>query len=514
MSDFKTPGGSSTNVSSDVEIQAGTSSENRNLSSRHLQFIAIGGTIGTGVFLGMGTALATGGPVGCLLAFGFMGLVVYSIMVALGEMAAYIPIAGSFTVYATRFIDPSLGFAMGWMYWLSWSVTFALELTAAGIIIQYWNESLSIAIFISIFLVFFVALNFLPGKLFGDVEMYFSLIKVVTIIAWCILAICINCGVGKQGYLGFKYWKDPGPFVELQVEGTAGRFVGFWAVLVTAAFSYQGAELVGIGAGEAADPARAVPRAVKWTFWGVFGMFTATIFMVGLVVPSNDPNLATGETNASASPLVIAANLAGIPVLGDVINGVLLTAVLSAANSNVYSGSRILVGLAEQGQAPAIFARSWNGVPRAGVLFTGAVGLLAYMNLSSAGSNVFNWLLNIVAIAGLITWSCITMCHIRFIQILKHRGISRDTLPYKAPCQPWLSYFGTFFTIVILLTNGFQSFIDWSTDGFLTAYVSVFIFIVLFIAHKVILRTKMVGLDDADLSIPRHDEQGNVVREK
>ncbi|PHH51932.1 Arginine permease [Ceratocystis fimbriata CBS 114723] len=501
-------------VSGSALATAETSGEmKRDLGSRHLQFIAIGGTIGTGLFLGTGNALATGGPIGCLIAFAFVGVVVYSVMTALGEMAAYIPVTGSFAVYASRFVDPSLGFAMGWMYWFSWSVTFALELTAAGIIIQYWNDSLNIAIFITVFLFIFTALNFLPVKIYGDVEMYFSMIKVVTIVGWVIFAICVNCGVGKQEYLGFKYWKDPGPFVEVQAEGATGRFIGFWAVMVTASFSYQGAELVGIGAGETADPGKAVPRAVKWTFWGVFTLFVSTIFMVGLVVPSNNPSLNSDATDASASPLVIAANLAGIPVLPDILNAVLLTAVLSAANSNVYSGSRILVGLAEQGHAPSFLRRSnKSGVPMAGVLCTSGVGLLAYMNLTASGSSVFNWLLNIVAIAGLITWACISFSHLRFLQILKQRNIDRDTLPYKAPFQPWLSIFGAFFTVLITLTNGFQSFIEWSTEGFFTAYVSVMIFIVLLVTHKLVYRTKMINIEDADISLPERDATGKLIK--
>ncbi|KXH66186.1 amino acid permease [Colletotrichum salicis] len=473
----------------------------RDLNSRHLQFIAIGGTIGTGLFLGSGKAIATSGPVGCLIAFIFIGSIVYSVMTALCEMATYIPVPGAFTSYASRFIDPTLGFAMGWMYWFSWSITFALELTAAGVIIQYWNDSLSIAIFISVFWVVFTALNFMPIRIFGEVEMWFASIKVITIVGFIIFAICINAGVGQQGYLGFKYWVSPGAFNESIVEGPVGKFIGFWSVLITAGFSFQGSELVGIGAGETKNPEKSVPSAVRWTFWGIFSLFVATIFFVGIIVPSDNPSLLLDSQDASASPLVIAANLAGVKVLPDIINAVLLTAVLSAANSNVYSGSRILVSLANERCAPQFMTYTNRfGTPYFAVATTSAVGLLAYMNLSSNGGVVFDWLLNVTAVAGFISWSCINICHLRFMAALKAQNIPRSTLPYLAPLQPYLSWYGLFFNVLIILTNGFAVFIEWSTSDFFTAYVSVLLFLVLLVGHKIFNRSMPLKAIDADVT--------------
>ncbi|KAJ3556350.1 hypothetical protein NPX13_g10155 [Xylaria arbuscula] len=331
------------------DIEAGEEGLQRGLNRWHLQFIAIGGTVGTGLFLGSGKALATAGPVGCLIAFLFVGTIVYSIMVSLGEMATFMPVAGSFTAYASRFVDPSLGFASGWIYWFSWSSTFALELVGSGLVIQYWDKTLSVGIFIAIFWVVFVACNLLPVRWFGELESYFVSIKVITVIGFIIFAIAIDAGAGQHGYLGFDKWVHPGPFVEYIVPGNNGKFVGFWSVLVTAGFSYQGTELVGVGAGETANPSKTVPSAIRWTFWGVFTLFIGTIFFIGITVPSNHPSLLSDASDASASPLVIAAVLAGVPVLPHIINAVLLTAVLSAANSNVYSSSRIMVALARDG---------------------------------------------------------------------------------------------------------------------------------------------------------------------
>lgn len=182
---------------------------------------------------------------------------------------------------------------------------------------------------------------------------------------------------------------------------------------------------------------------------------------------------------------MIAAKLAGVKVLPGFINGILLFVVLGAANANVYSGSRILLGLANDGSAPAFLKiTTKQGVPWPAVAFTSAFGLLAFLNLSQSGGVVFNWFLNITAIAGFIVWACINGCHIAFMRALKARNISRDTLPYKAMCQPFFAWYGLFWNVLIIVTNGFTAFIPWSTEGFFTAYISVIIFVLLYGGHK------------------------------
>jgi amino acid transporter len=473
----------------------------RGMSSRHLVFIALGGAVGTGLFLGSGTALNKAGPVGCLIGYLFVATLLYSVMTSLGEMATFIPVAGSFTSYASRFIDRSLGFSMGWTYWFSWAITWPLELTAAGIIIQYWRPDLSIGIWIAIFFVLFTATNFLPVRWYAELEMWFASIKVVTIVGFIIFAICINAGASPQGYLGFRYWRDPGPFAEYLVSGATGRFLGVLGVLIQASFSFQGSELVGVGAGETRDPRKNVPRAIRNTFWAITLMFCFTIFFIGLLVPSTNENLLSDASDASASPLVIAANLASVRVLPDIINAVLLTAVLSAANSNIYSGSRIIVALANEGHAPRFFTRTTtSGVPYLAVAFTSVFGVLAFLNLSDEGGNVFNWFVNIIGVAGLITWLCINLCHLRFMRALTAQNMRRNELPYVAPWQPWLAWYGAFFNALVVITQGFAAFIPWDTTDFFVAYVSLILFVVLYVGHKLLYRTKLIPLAEVDLN--------------
>ncbi|GAQ09012.1 arginine permease [Aspergillus lentulus] len=479
----------------------------RKLKSRHLQMIAIGGTIGTGLFISSGTAIAHAGPVGALIAYIFVGSIVYSVMTSLGEVATYIPIPGAFTSYAARLIDPSLGFAMGWIYWFSWAITYALELTATGLIIQFWKSDIQIAIFIAVFWVMITLFNFLPVSFYGELEFWFSSIKVITVVGFMIFAICIDAGAGDRGYLGFRHWVDPGPFspYESVHPDSTAKFVGFWAVLIQAGFSYQGTELVGIAAGETENPRKTVPSAIRKTFFRILFFFVLTIFFIGLLVPYTNENLLTGGNDANSSPFVIAARLAGVKVLPDIINAVLLTVVLSAANSNVYSGSRILIGLAQEGFAPRCFKRtSKKGVPYYSVAFTSAFGLLGFMNVSNAGSTVFNWFLNISGVAGFITWASLNACHIAFMRALEARNISRDLLPYKALWQPWYAYYGLFFNILIILTQGFTAWIPtFSVTDFFVAYLSLILFVVLYLGHKIIFRPAFVRPIEADIDTGR-----------
>lgn len=391
------------------------------------------------------------------------------------------------------------------------AITNALELTAAGMIIQYWNASINIGIWIAIFWVMFTLTNLLPTKWYGEMEMWFVSIKVITIVGFIIFGICINAGASDQGYIGFKYWNSPGGFAtyDSSMSEAKGKFVAFWTVLITAAFAYQGAELVGVGAGEARDPHRTVPRAIRNTFWGILLLFVGLIFFIGLLVPYDNKDLLNSGYSAASSPLVIAANLAHIPVLPDIINAVLLTAVLSAANCNVYSGSRILVALADVGQAPRWLARvNRYNTPYVAVLATAAFGLLGFLNLSSDGTQAFNWFLDITAVAGLICWGSINLCHIRFQNALKFQGIDRASLPYVAPLQPYLSWYGLFFITLIVITQGFTAFIPWDTVSFFTAYISVIIFVVLYAGYWAVFRPGFVKIGDVDLNkgrVPTRD---------
>lgn len=262
---------------------------------------------------------------------------------------------------------------------------------------------------------------------------------------------------------------------------------------------------MGIAAGETENPRKTIPSAIRKTFFRILVFFVLTIFFVGLLIPYDNPSLLSGSSNASSSPLVIAANLAGVRVLPHIINAVLLTVVLSAANSNVYSGSRVVVGLAQEGFAPHVFKRTTRGgVPYYAVAFTSAFGLLGFMNLSDSGGTVFTWFQNIAGVAGFITWTTLNGCHLAFMRALRTRGISRDMLPYKAPFQPYFAWYGVGFNVLIILTQGFTAWIPtFDVSSFFVAYISLILFAVLYVVHKIVHRPAFVRPSKADIDTGR-----------
>ncbi|CAF3611797.1 unnamed protein product [Rotaria sp. Silwood1] len=243
----------------DSHVEKGETGLHRNLKNRHLQMIAIGGSIGTGLFVASGTALATGGPAAVVLDFAIIGFMLFNVCMALGELAVTFPVSGSFAVYGSRFLDPAWGFAMGWNYALSSLITMPLELTAAGIVIDYWKTHVNLAVWITIFLIALLIINLFGVRGYGEVEFCVSIIKVIGIIGFIILGIVLVFRVGPNHvYFGFKYWHDPGAF--------ANGFKGVCSVFVAAGFAFGGTELVGLAAAEAGNPRKTIPRAVRLSF--------------------------------------------------------------------------------------------------------------------------------------------------------------------------------------------------------------------------------------------------------
>jgi yeast amino acid transporter len=377
-----------------------TSRLNRKLKGRHMQMIAIGGAIGTGLFIGSGSALATGGPLALLLGFGIVGIMLFNTVHALGELAVLFPIAGSFSVYSTRFIDPAWGFAMGWNYAMSWLVVLPLELTAAGITIDYWNSGINVGVFITIFLVLITGINMAGVRGYGEAEFLFSIIKVIAVIGFILLGIVLDCGGGPKGsYIGAQYWHNPGPL--------SNGFKGVCSVFVTAAFAFAGTELVGLAAAECENPRRTLPRATKQVFWRIALFYLVSLFLVGLLVPYDNPQLLNGTSSVDvkASPFVIAIQNAGINVLPSIMNAIILISVISVGNSSTYGSTRTLAALAEIGQAPHMFAYiDKRGRPLVTLVLALALGALAYINIAPVGATVFNWLVALSGLSNFFTW--------------------------------------------------------------------------------------------------------------
>ncbi|CDR42864.1 CYFA0S10e03202g1_1 [Cyberlindnera fabianii] len=481
----------------------------RELKPRHVSMIALGGTIGTGLFIGLSSPISLAGPVNALIAYLFMGSIVYLVTQSLGEMATFIPVTSSFTVFNARFLSPALGVANGYMYWFNWATTFAVELSVIGQVIQYWTDAVPLAAWITIFWVLITFINFFPVRFYGEIEFWVAAVKVIAIVGFIFYSFIMVCGAGDEGPIGFRYWRNPGPWGPGHLfPGTAkGRFLGWVSSLINAAFTYQGTELVGISAGETKNPRRAVPRAINKVFFRILFFYILSLFFVGLLVPYNEPRLSSDESFIASSPFIIAIENAGTPVLNHIFNAVILITIISAANSNVYVGSRILYGLGISGNAPKQFTwTSKHGVPYFGVIATSALGALAYLCTTARASVGFNWLVNITTVAGLFAWFFISVCHIRFMQCLKSRGISRDDLPFKAWLMPYGAYYAAFFVFVITFIQGYEVFFDFTASGFFTAYISVILMGILWIGCQLWYRGPwFLPLDEIDIDTNRRE---------
>ncbi|KAJ7774222.1 amino acid permease [Mycena maculata] len=413
--------------------------------------------IGTGLFLSTATSLRNGGPVGILLGYIFVGSICYSVMISLGEMVAYLPIPGGHIKLAERFVDPAFSFTMGWNYWYNWIIVLPAELSAAAVLINYWNKTVNDAVVV-------IAINMCGAGVYGEAEFIFA-----SITGLIILGIVIDLGGGpNHDRIGFRYWKNPGPFVQYNgIEGAKGRFLGWWAVMTQAAFSYIGTEIVAIAAGEAKNPRRNLPKAIKRVYIRILLFYIGGVIIIGLLVPSNNASLNLASGTAASSPFVIAIQRSGIKTL---------PSAWSAGSSDLYTSSRALYGLAAAGNAPRIFLKALpNGLPIVSLVFCSAT--LAYMGVKSGSGKVFTWFANMTSVAGLMTWFGICVTYIRFYEGMKIQGYERKHLPFASPLQPFAAWYGMIFYLLICFGN-------WVVANFVTNYLPFILFPILYAGAK------------------------------
>lgn len=464
--------------------QAGTK---RNIKSRHAQMIAIGGTIGTGLFVGSGQALAIGGPGFLLLAYCLVSLLVYSVVTGVSEVATYLPVSGcSMAYYCARFVSPSLGFALGWLYFYSFGIIAAYEITAASIVINYWPNHVHIGVWITITLIVIVALNFCPVGIYAETEFWFAGIKVVMIIGLLIFSVVLMLGGGPDhDRLGFRYWNKPGAIKEYIIGGDGGRLTAFLYVWVFSGFSfYFGPELIVFSAGEMRNPRKNLPIAARRYFARLVIFYVLGTVAIGVICSSDAEGLTTGEGNANASPWVIAIRNAGISGLPSVINAGILISAWSAGNSYLWMSSRALYSLAVAGNAPRIFIRcNRYGLPFYAVMASSCFMSLAYLSCGSQAGKVFNYFINLTNTAGFTSW---IVCCVILIRFRKACQLQEVTVPYTSPIQPYASWVSLALFTFLLIINGFTVFYpgSWSTSSFLTNYLGIPIFGVLWIGHK------------------------------
>ena len=430
-------------------------------------------------------------------------------MMSLGEMATWLPLPGAIPQFCARYADDALGFAVGWNNWYSCAITLCAEISAASAVIQFWPgaANINVAAWITIIIILVICLNIFAVSIYGEAEFVFASLKIITIIGLLLLAFILDLGGGpNHDRLGFRYWKHPGAMNEYIAKGAEGRFLGLWSTLVNAAFAYGGVEMVAVAAGEAENPRRNIPKAVRRVFWRILFFYVLGALAIGVLVPFNDPHLLkaikTGAPGAARSPWVIALYRAGIPVLPSIINAVILTSASSSANAFLYTGSRYLFGLAQNRQAPRFFLKcSRTGVPYYCVSVTAVVSLLTYLSAGSAGASLaFTWFQNLTTITSLFTWCSICLAYTKFYKALIAQGVDRNTLVFKSPFQPYLCWSAFWFFSLVIFFNGFDSIAGgFNTSSFITDYIGVVIYFGLFIFWKVFKRTRWRNSAQADL---------------
>ncbi|KAK6344389.1 hypothetical protein TWF696_008025 [Orbilia brochopaga] len=455
---------------------------NQTLKTRHMNMIAIGGSIGAGLFVGSGGALATGGPASLIIDYLIIGVMIFNVVYALGELAIMYPISGGFYIYTGRFVDKSWGFAMGWCYFMQWAIILPFEIIVASECIKFWRDDLSPAIWYTMFLVTIILVNIFGVLGYGEEEFWSSLLKLGAVVSFLFAGFIFVLGGGPKGgqfdsYWGARLWKDPGAF--------RNGFQGFCSVFVTAAFSFAGTELVGLAAAESKTPLKSLSSAVKQVFWRITLFYILSLLFIGLLIPSDDKQLfgSGNYIDTTASPMVLVAYRAGIPGYASFLNVVILVSVVSIGNSGVFGASRTLCALAEQSYAPKIFAYvDKAGRPLPATVLLISMGFIAYLGLLPQGTEIFDWLLALSGLSALFTWASICICHIRFRAAWKHQGRTLEEIPFKAVGGVVGSYVGLTIIILVLIAQFYVALFPPSlhgkvnsATGFFKQYLAIFV---------------------------------------
>ncbi|KAI0246728.1 amino acid permease-domain-containing protein [Lactifluus subvellereus] len=468
----------------------------RGLSSRQVQMIAIGGTIGTGLFLGTGRSLAQGGPASMLICYSIVGIIVYVTLLLLGEMATQYPVSGSFNAYATRFFSPAYGFALSWNYWFNDAISVASDLTAAQLVLDFWDTP-NPWIFSLVLWIFLVSVNAIHVNAYGELEYWLSSLKVVTIVLFILLGILVNVGANREyRFIGFENWTVPGaPFV--------GGFGGFAHVFVTASFAYGGTESLGITAGETKNPSRNMPRVVKLVFWRILLFYLLSILLIGLNVPWDYPNLS--NKSATTSPFTIVFKKFGSTTAASFMNTVVLSSVVSAGNHALFAGTRVLFGLAKASQAPSVFAwTTRGGVPLPALFLTSSISALCFGSSFIGSGQLWAWLQNLVGVSNQIAWLSIGIASWRFRAAWKRQGRPLSEMKFRARWTwPWGPPFVITAVSAMILVQGWSSIIPrFSAVDFVSFYIEFVVMGVMYLLWLLVRRALPLHAPSTSSSTP------------
>jgi len=413
----------------------------RSLEERHIQLMAIGGAIGVGLFLGSATAIKAAGP-SLILMYLVCGFLLFLVMRALGEMAVENPISGSFSAYAYEYLGPLAGYLTGWSYWLMWVIVVMAETTAVGIYIQFWVPTFPTWASALIALAVLTVVNLAAAKLFGELEFWFALIKVVTIVVMIIVGgIMIFTGLGNNGVpIGFSnLWVNGGFFPN----GLGGTF----SAIIMVTFAFLGMELIGVTAGEAKDPEKNIAKAINNVFYRILIFYVGSLLVIMSIYPWN-------EIGTQGSPFVLTFSKLGIAAAAGIINFVVLTAAASSSNSGIYTTARMLHSLSLQGKAPkGLSVLSKSGVPARAIFFSVACMLIGVVLNYIAPGKAFSTLTSVVTFVGIFVWMIILLSHMAFRKRLtpdQVKALKFPTFMYPLSDYLALGYLAVVFSAMVI----------------------------------------------------------------
>ncbi|KAE8369009.1 amino acid permease-domain-containing protein [Aspergillus caelatus] len=501
----------------------------RRLNNRQIQLIAIGGSIGTGLFVTIGSGLHAAGPAGLLLAFIFYCFFVALVNNGMAEMITQYPVAGGFIRLAGHFVGDAFGFMAGWNYFIYEALVIPFEIGSMAIMIQHWNEDAPIWAVCLGCIILYTVLNSLVVNAYGEAEFWLSGGKVVLIIALFLFTfITMVGGNPKHDAYGFRYWKSPGPFATYRSTGSMGHWEGFLSATWSASFCVVGPEYISLVAAEAKHPRKYLKSAYQTVYYRFLLFFILSALAVGIVIPYNDSTLVSillgsgsGGGTAAASPYVIAMNNLGVTVFPQIVNALLVTSIFSAGNSYVYCTSRSLYSMAIEGRAPAIFKKTTKqGVPIYCLAVTIAFACLSFLQSSPKTADTLSLLVNLVTGGAFINYFVMSITYVYFYRALKAQGFDRKTLPYYGLFQPYCKstppgllgslkdhransrkggYIASVFFLLVIGAFGYTAFMPFSTKNFFSCYTMALLSICLYVGWKIIGRPSSEGPKDIDL---------------
>ncbi|PAF45399.1 amino acid permease [Helicobacter sp. 11S02629-2] len=421
--------------------------------------IAFGGVIGTGLFVASGDNLSQAGPLGALISYAVGALIIYTVMLSLGELSSYFPNGSSFGEYAHNFISPSVGYVVVWLYWLNWIVAIGSEFTAIGFLMQRWFPYIDVWVFALIFGIIIFLLNIFTVKLFAEGEFIFSFVKVIAVIAFLIIGVVAIVHKLITHDFSFSY-----TFANFYKDGVFPH--GLSAVLMVilaVTFAFSGTESIGVAIGETKNPQKVMPSAINATLWRLAVFFIGSVFVIATLLPSS-------EAAVTKSPFVSVLSDVGIPYAADIMNFVIIMAIFSVANSGLWASSRMLFTLSKKKTIPAFFGKTTKrGIPIYGVIFSMIGGILALLSKIYEPESVFLLLINVSGFATLIAWMAISLSQLNFRRKFVREGGDIKSLPYKTPFMPYTPIIAIILCLAAIVGSFFdveQRYAIYATIGF------------------------------------------------